>query len=494
MHGLNCWGRGTPGSRWPIASLSRKEEPVVSTVTIKGSKILPRSVVEKALQDSDVLGKPFDPETSGTFVSLLNSWYIENGYLLSKCHEVAPVSREGRLVLHVVEPKIGKSPVALSYFRAPKGLKGNSSNSSKPVVYEPTMKGRTNTRAVAKALGLKPGSLFKWKASEVDRLRSSGLFHDVALRNVSSDADGDVIVELDVTEKPSYVSFEPGLKANINDRVICGEMLLKHSNLWGLNHKLSGRFLVNPAGSCLEGSVDYSDDQFGRAGAYSIEGFQTSVLMKRRQRGSEALLRRGGKGRYTLTPRGKYTAIVGVKEEVIQSCYSDSKRPKEHIESCTSENSLHYNFKRLTNELGANVIAGVRKPRPSQARPFITSELYHLSELPLDAMTGVQSLHLNWQVVQQSSRTPHHERSRLRVRGAEQSPIGSGAGWVCSNAEMHNKLTDSITSTMFLDGAVSGVSSPVSSCGVGLLFGPIKFELAYHRAKAHFLVGFRGRY
>jgi hypothetical protein len=61
---------------------------------------------------------------------------------------------------------------------------------------------------VARALGLRTNEPFFWSQDGVERLRSSGLFHDFAFKKMTSETDGTVTMHLDVLEK-NYISFQP---------------------------------------------------------------------------------------------------------------------------------------------------------------------------------------------------------------------------------------------------------------------------------------------
>jgi hypothetical protein len=57
--------------------------------------------------------------------------------------------------------------------------------------------------------------------------------------------------------------------------------------------------------------------------------------------------------------------------------------------------------------------------------------------------------------------------------------------------EVHNKIPGNMVGTMFVDAAMGIDSKFVGSCGAGILIGPIKLELARHKAKNSVLLGLR---
>lgn len=494
----------------------RSTDPLITSITVQGAVALPISAVKRALQCCNIVGSTFNSTRAVALSEELNQWYQNNGFPMAQVSKpIQHPSADGQLVVRVQEPLVSASPVTLHYFQR--------KNKNQTIEFEAVTRTHTRASTVAHALGLRPGAPFKWSARDIDRLQSSKLFKDMALRNTSIAKDGGICVHLDVVEQDSYIFFEPGIRTNLGDRTLYGELNFRHENLFGMNQKLGVNAKYKPTSHCPEGCVDYENDRFGRCGGLSFKLFQSPGPCRKERlhqdrasgeagvserKGKQFLptIRRGLKGKLRLTGASWRSTSVGAKLESIGLASSFSAAapavlPMEIIRAVSVEsNAKTASSSGATHKIAASFVGGVSSTNYN--RHFLTGLLTSRNVFPVEGENGGagSSFHINALSVAQSCFLPAHERHHLRVRGADDGhndAFKSTPAWLGGSLEFHTPLPGGVTGLLFLDGAqasgptLDGQVAAVGSCGAGVFVGPLKIELVRHRAKNRVLVGLR---
>jgi hypothetical protein len=377
----------------------------------------------------------------------------------------------------------------------------------------------TRASTVAKALNLFPGDPFKWSQQNVDRLYSSGLFKQMALRRTNVNAsDNSVQIHLDVVEKDSYVSFEPGVKANIGDGTLSGDISIRHDNLFGLNQKLGLFAKFGSKSKHPECSLRFEDDRFGREGAVRCELFQALGRQEGKKEVATSVtcvsgpqfpldavrsVRRGITWKVRLSSLSSGSTWMGAKMEVISRDQNNkldtSSEGTERIKSVHIVNKGKFQF--LESFYSAEAVAGASLSPAEHERKFFSSLWTFSGEIPhhggKSKHNQIGSLKINTFGIVQSRHLPSHERHHVRVRGVDNNDEAS-LGWVGASLEFHaSRNGTDITPIAFVDGAQSihsfgrTLGSNVGSFGAGVLLGPLRFEVVRHQAKNQVLVGLR---
>jgi outer membrane protein assembly factor BamA len=376
---------------------------------------------------------------------------------------------------------------------------------------------------VSSALGLEPGKPLKWTQDNFERLQYSGLFQKLMLKSVvPNEIDKTIHLNMQVMEPKDYIHFEPGFIGSFADRTIRGMLKFKHDNLLGLGYKLGCDFSYT--NKTPEGMLRFENDRFGRVGGYRLSAYQR--LTKNTHRSAESSAHptfrrlRGLNAKMRLFTHTRHVGSflshfidhsVGIKSEAIEGASLNSLP---HVLSCLQSVTKF----RLNDRLqGSNTLVtlesdtgvsgyGVNNEdtkNPSDLKQFFTTKLSSNSLLQVD-----DNVDLRWRgsMVKQSDFVPQQERHYPNVRGCDVSSIPTGyqsssrdttsgiKAWQDASVELHRPVIGKFTGLLFMDTASVATTSHkgnglYASCGAGLIFGPVRVELARHRAKNY--VNFR---
>jgi len=474
-------------------------------VSVEGTT-LPRREIAAALDRAGCrLNAAFSSEQAERFAQELTNSYESLGFYGVRIAPISTPLDNQHLRVAVKEAKCAVEPINVAYYRAKP--RNASSDEDAPVELE-RVRGVTRPSTISFALGLMPGKPFQWSQANVQRLRSAGLFQQMALRNLTTDESGDIRVNLDVVERPSYAFFQPGVKFSVADRAMCGEVVFKHDNILGSAQQVDCRVAWHPGATDATANLHFANNRFGASGGTSLDLFQIPGAPVRRKQasGSSQLTpgeeeeeeeitlstrRRGLKGRVRLASWPWGSSSIGGKVEAIE--LSESNCALEIVRALKYEGRAKLTSPgELTHDVALDATAGISNdPIKEKARDFFTGLFSSKSGVKIDDEV---SLRANVQAVAQSaSYVPQHERQSVAVRGASGAIFAKGPGWCGLTAEVHRKLPGEVVGTLFVDGAVSAAAGApaVGSCGAGLLVGPLNIELVRYQAKNKVVLGLR---
>ena len=480
-------------------------------VSVEGTT-LPRKEIAAALERAGCkLNAAFSSEQAERFAQELTNSYESLGFYGVRIAPVSTPLDNEHLRVAVKEAKCAAEPVNVAYYRAKP--RNASSEEDAPVELE-RVKGVTRPSTISFALGLKPGKPFQWSQANVQRLRSAGLFQQMALRNLTTDESGDIRVNLDVVERPSYAFFQPGVKFSVADRAMCGEVVFKHDNVLGSAQQVDCRVAWHPGATDATANMHFANNRFGASGGTSFDLFQMPGAPVRKKQAGNSMTgrsamsglaegeeevqevalntrRRGLKGLVRLASWPWGSSSLGGKVEAIE--LSESTRALEIVRALKYEGrAMLTSPGDFTHDMALDVSAGISNdPIKERARDFFTGLFSSKSGVKIDDEV---SLRANVQVVAQSAAyVPQHERHSVAVRGASGAIFSNGPGWCGVSAEVHRKLPSELVGTLFVDGAVSAAAGApaVGSCGAGLLVGPLNIELVRYQAKNKVVLGLR---
>ncbi|KEP66948.1 UNVERIFIED_CONTAM: hypothetical protein HHA_272390 [Hammondia hammondi] len=240
------------------------------------------------------------------FLDIVNSWYIENGYLFAhlvpRPHFLpsrVPVSdrrlsfggsagagtTEKPVPAFLVsfdceEPPAANPPLHIAFFarrrppttalESPRTQPDTAEKAGQSTSVEHDdahrceqlveTQGTLNPEILAHHLGLVPGKPFKWDAQRWHRAATeSDLFADAHATAAVLPGDGGIRVEVAAVEKPAC-SLRPGLSFSSALRDVEGQLLLEHRNLFGTAARGSLALRLSPSLEFLPGQKQATDD------------------------------------------------------------------------------------------------------------------------------------------------------------------------------------------------------------------------------------------
>ncbi|GAB0493420.1 hypothetical protein MMPV_004702 [Pyropia vietnamensis] len=275
---------GALRDRWVSPLLPRP--PPVTSVMLTGSSVLPPDLVPSLL--APVAGAVLSPkELYATFVEPIRSWYTANGYPFCFVAVVGlPTATDGAYRLVATEPVLTTIRlVALDAESPPTGTatgddsgsgdggtsaaKADASGEASPPS-PATIKTRPST--VYRALGLRPGSVFRWHPDAFSRLLRLGVFEEV---RVEAEPDGaGVALVLSVTEKRSGL-LDPGIGIR-SDGQVFGHVAISDTNWRGRGQLLRADWQRRVGVERPAGGLEFVDPRIGarRPWSYALRVFR----------------------------------------------------------------------------------------------------------------------------------------------------------------------------------------------------------------------------
>lgn len=238
-------------------------------VQLVGSKHLPKSVVQKALAKH--VGNRVSRPTILEALKDVEKWLHDHGYVLSKV-AVAQWPSGGNdhtLVIASVEAILTKIRIV--------GLDENDEiDESVPM--------RTREETVLRALGLKIGSVFRWRKSSFDRILQLGVF-EYAKAELESYGSQNVGIIIAAKEAKSG-RFEPGIGISSNGSSH-GDISLVDTNFRGKAQRIRAEWQKGMNRTESVGSVEFADPRVGARIplSYKLRAYKRSSTSMRSDRG-----------------------------------------------------------------------------------------------------------------------------------------------------------------------------------------------------------------
>lgn len=236
--------------------------PVLTSVEVEGSNVLPEEVVEDifAPQYGDIINL-LDFQDG---ILALNNWYQENGYVLAQVIAAPAISEDGMVVLQVAEGVIEDINVQ---FLTEEGLA--ETEEGEPI------KGKTREFIVLREFETEPGEVFQQSQiqSDLREVFALGIFEDVTLTLNPGDQDPrQVDVTVNVIERNTG-SVAAGVGFNFTGNLF-GTLSYRQDNFGGNNQKFSAEAQVSTSDLLFD--VSFTDpwiagDPFGTS--YTVNAF-----------------------------------------------------------------------------------------------------------------------------------------------------------------------------------------------------------------------------
>lgn len=267
------------------AILKRLQKISVQHVSVPNSTILPQSVINEAVVQSNMLGQPLDHSRLENFSVHLMQWYRSNGYNLHEISGAILDPATATAQVSVVEPKVADVPVDIVFVKelvhdtdsdALLSVKDyqNPVKSDRPmrtsmnISLAPTKAGRINPRSIAAAIGLKPLEHFRWDPTRWKQIAGSPIFSSIFGASAVKLPNERVQLRMIVKERPLR-NMEYGVSRSTYTGKWEGELKFDHINLFGGGERLGIAARTGLHGN--GGRLVFTDDMFGIGQGYQIE-------------------------------------------------------------------------------------------------------------------------------------------------------------------------------------------------------------------------------
>jgi len=253
--------------------------PVLQKVELRGTKVLPESVVQEAFASQ--YGSVLNLNTLDEGIKRINKWYQDNGYVLAQVLDSPQVSPEGVVILEVAEGEIEDIEVRfLNKEGEATDDKGNP------------IRGRTRNFIVTREFQQKPGDVFNRNVAERDLQRAFGLniFEDIRLSlNPGKDPRKVVVVANVVERNTGNIALGAGISSASG---LFGTVSYQQQNFGGNNQRLGVEFQLGERDLLFD--LSFTDPWI--AG----DPFRTSYTVNFFKRRSISLIFDGGDPEITL--------------------------------------------------------------------------------------------------------------------------------------------------------------------------------------------------
>lgn len=239
--------------------------PILQTVQVEGSQVLPPSEIEDAFGDQ--YGEILNLNLFQDGVEQLNQWYQDNGYVLAQVVEAPAISPDGVVTLQVVEGIIEDLEVK---FIDADGQEVDEDG-------EP-IEGRTREFIITREFETQPGDVFNQADIERDlqRVYGLGIFDDVRLALNPGDDPRKVDLVVNVTERNTG-SIAAGL--GLGSEGIFGTLSYQEQNFGGNNQRLTAEVQVGLRDFAFD--IDFTDPWIGGdpyRTSYTISAFNRFTI------------------------------------------------------------------------------------------------------------------------------------------------------------------------------------------------------------------------
>jgi len=198
--------------------------PVLRSVKIEGSQILPQNLIDKTFREqyNEILN--YRDLQAG--IKQLEQWYKDNGYVLAQVVDTK-VSPDGTITLEVAEGVVEDIQVRFL------NKEGETTNpEGQPI------RGRTRQYIITREMATKPGTVFNRNQIQRDlqRIFGLGLFDDVKLSLNPGQDPRKVTVQVNVRERNSgSIAAGAGFSSAAG---LFGTVSYQQQNLFGRNQKI----------------------------------------------------------------------------------------------------------------------------------------------------------------------------------------------------------------------------------------------------------------
>lgn len=205
--------------------------PVLQSVKVEGTKVLPEPIVESAFKDQ--YGETLNLVRLQEGIKQLNKWYQDNGYVLAQVIGSPKVSPDGVVTLEIAEGVVEKIEVrCINKEGSDTDAKGNP------------IRCRTRPFIVTREMEIKPGDVFNRKIVERDlqRIFGLGIFDDVRLAlNPGTDPRQVIVVPNVVEKNAGSIAAGAGISSASG---LFGTVSYQQNNFGGNNQRLGAEIQV----------------------------------------------------------------------------------------------------------------------------------------------------------------------------------------------------------------------------------------------------------
>lgn len=305
---------------------AKRQEELLSSTKVKSvsapGSAIPQAFITQCAEECGLIGGTLTPEKLEHASSVINRWYLRNGFALNcvigatLVPSEAEGSDDGTVVLKVREVKLAKSstkpnytPLKLTFIDKVQGDDGGSSSledllsiqeeDGSESVYARSQ-GRTSPNKLARMLRMDPGSplqlnptlISELAAFPKDKRTQPALFSKIhAVRPVPTSKTDEVEVEMVVSENKPYTSFEYGITKSLYTNEWEGELNAKNTNAFGGGEVVTvnickGRSNLGGDGEqnmrgLMNGQstwrISLRDDYLGDDSGYELDLFQGNI-------------------------------------------------------------------------------------------------------------------------------------------------------------------------------------------------------------------------
>ena len=241
--------------------------PVLTSVTIEGSQVLPESEVDRIFGEQ--YGETLNLKIFEGGVEQVNQWYQDNGYVLGQVIGAPQVNDDGSVILEVAEGEI--QDIQVRFINADGATTDEEGN---------LIEGRTREYIITREIQLQPGDIFERETAEKDirRVFGLGIFEDVTLGLEPAPDDpnkANVIVNI-VEKSTGSLAFGGGVSSASG---LFGTVSYQQQNIGGNNQKLGGEFQVGER--LLLADISFTDPWVGGDDhrlSYTVNAFRRRAI------------------------------------------------------------------------------------------------------------------------------------------------------------------------------------------------------------------------
>ncbi|NEP88747.1 MAG: BamA/TamA family outer membrane protein [Okeania sp. SIO2C2] len=241
--------------------------PVLTSVTIEGSQVLPESEVDRIF--SEQYGETLNLKIFEGGVEQVNQWYQDNGYVLGQVIGAPQVNDDGSVILEVAEGEI--KDIQVRFVNADGETTDEEGN---------LIEGRTREYIITREIQLQPGDIFQRETAEKDirRVFGLGIFEDVRLGlEPATDDPNKANVIVNIVEKSTgSLAFGGGVSSASG---LFGTVSYQQQNIGGNNQKLGGEFQVGER--LLLADISFTDPWIGGDDhrlSYTVNAFRRRAI------------------------------------------------------------------------------------------------------------------------------------------------------------------------------------------------------------------------
>jgi hypothetical protein len=311
----------SPQSKKQEELLHQLKTMPVQRVKVPNTTVLPQEVVQVAAKRCQMLGNALRMDRVQEFAATLSRWYSRQGYVLHAVTGATLVPETATAEIAVVEPKVNANPVDIMFVKEmvvvnneEENENGGGEGSSQPQLMTlrqyrdmyrknprrgrrallsrglsggpddeirkqdlnttfVTTAGRVKSHVIAAAMGLRPGSHFRWDSGQWQRIVQSPLFAKVLQAKPAQLQDGTVQLQMIVQEAPLR-HLEYGVGKSLYTNSWEGELEFEHLNVLGGGETLGVTIKRGTSEAAPSGKITFGNAKFGNPGGYQVQLFR----------------------------------------------------------------------------------------------------------------------------------------------------------------------------------------------------------------------------